>query len=238
MKYILLLITIFLSPVYAMLLITFATKILAPKLSVNSNELTLMPIPKNIFLISILLDISVGFYVFQDFNLIQTGILLLIISCLVITYTSATCNKVVCLSREKGFFTTKKVYSTDQEDIKVSISIQYSVDEDKNGKLDELGVLQFSFINEKAEVFTNYFRFDKDKYVLKFLSLVHKYKNIEYLIDKKRFCTFDEAFTYIVNNSSSNKNLIEKNKDNFIELYENANPNGDFKNLQIPLNYK
>lgn len=238
MRYILLLITIFLSPIYAMLLIAFATKIISPKISANSNELTLMPIPKNIFLISVLLDITIGLYVFKDFNLMQTGVAVAIVSCLVIAYTSITCNKVVCLSREKGFCTSKKVYSTEQEDIKVKISIQYSVEEDKNGKLDELGVLQFSFVNEKAEVFTNYFRFDKDKYVLKFLSLVHKYKNIEYLIDKKRFVNFDEAFTYMINHVCKDKKIIEKNKDIFKELYNNANPNGDFNNLKISLNYK
>lgn len=236
MRYIIFLLSLFLAPLYVLLTTVLFQKILEPKMNKENNEVVLMAIPNNIFTISIGFDVIVFLYTFKILNLSQLAIALMIATCLLIMYTSINSGRVVFLN-QKGFFTRKKSYDKETDNISVVVSIEYNLDEDNKGVLNENGLLQISLINEKNELYTNHFIFGEDKAVFKHIKNINSYKNIKYKTNDKVFKTFDEVFTYIINNIS-NKKLVDKYRENILSLYKNANPNGDFEKLQISVNYK
>lgn len=236
MKYIFLLLSFFLSPLYVLLITLLFQKILEPKMNKENNETVLMAIPNNIFQLSLIFASIMFLYTFNVTDLGQTIICFAIATCILIMITSIRCSNVVFLNNN-GLFTKNKSYDVNREDISVIVCMDYNLQEDNKGVLTEDGLLQISLINEKNELYTNHFIFRENKEVFKYLNHIKSYKTIQYKFEDKIFKDFDDVFTYLINNIS-NKTLLEKYKDKLITIYENANPNGDFEKLQISINYK
>lgn len=236
MKYIFLLLSFFLSPLYVLLITLSFQKLLEPKMNKEKNETVLMAIPNNIFQLSLIFASIVFLYTFNVTDLGQSIICFAIATCILIMITSIRCSKVIFLGNN-GLFTKNKSYDVNREDISVVVCMDYSLKEDDKGLLTEDGLLQISLINENNELYTNHFIFRENKEVFKYLNHIKSYKSIQYKVKDEIFKDFDDVFTYLINNIS-NKTLLEKYKDKLITIYENANPNGDFDKLQISINYK
>lgn len=235
MKYILLVIMLFFSPVIVMFCNVLITKLISPKVSQKTNRLTLMPIPKNVAVMSLLIDLAFTLFVLNKLNLSQLLISLLIILCVISVSVAIFGFSVILLDENDGFI--KKSSKINEDDMKIHVSLEYEIEEDTNGKLNDLGILQISVSNGK-KLYSNLFRMDKNKELMRFIKPLHLYKNIKYSVHAKEFDNFDDAFIYIVKLSIENNKFVDKYMDEFEYLYKLANPNGDFKSLKLSNNYK